>query len=422
MRLLLKNCSLIEGLKNILIDGKKIAYIGYGFPDSDKQIDIQGNVVIPGIIDSHTHIRDLSLSYKEDWASASRAAVTNGITTVLDMPNTIPPTTNLYNLNLKRKQAKKSLVNYRFFLGATKSNIFEIDRILKANPNDVVGIKVFMSASNSNDIVQNKEVLRRIFSVAKFHNKPIVVHSELQECIDKWRTKIQYNSPIYHNQIRNRECAIKGTELVLKIVSEVWNTLYIAHISTAEEIDMIRKYKESNQVYCEVTPHHLLLNEKIIKKIGNIGKVNPPLRTEQDNKALWDAVLDGTIDTIASDHAPHLLQEKQRHYNEAPSGFPGLETMPHLLINEVNKGNLTLKKLISLMSENPAKIFNIENRGEIQEGYYADIVAVDMQKKWTIDSSRFYSKAHFSPFDRWNVQGKVFLTIVNGKVKFYRTL
>jgi dihydroorotase len=421
MKTLLKNCKLIEGVKSTFIEDDKIVDVYSSHKkqrleaDFDQIIDIKGNLVIPGVIDPHVHVRDLQQAYKEDWKTASMSALAGGVTTIFDMPNTLPATINLENLNIKRKAAEMSLVNYKFFIGATNSNLKNIEEILSEEPSDVAGIKVFLAGSSSNETVTDEDILKQIFEIAKKYDKVVVVHTELQELLNKWQQRLPYNNILKHNAIRNRQCAIRGTELILKLSEEIGNKIYIAHVSTFEEIELIRKYKCNNQVFCEVTPHHLLLNESILEKVGNIGKVNPPLRSEKDNEALWQAIKNGIADTIGTDHAPHTIEEKQQEYEKAPSGFPGLETGLHLLLNEVNKGKLNLEKLIELTSKNPAKIFQLENRGEIKIGNYADLTVIDMNMKWIIDSSKSKSKAKYSPFDGMEVQGKVMMTFVNGK-------
>ena len=417
MKTLLKNCKHIEGLKDILIEDDKIVeVIPCSQADFDQTIDIKGNLVIPGVIDPHVHVRDIQQAYKEDWKTASMAALAGGVTSIFDMPNTIPATINLENLNIKRETAEKSLVNYKFFIGATNYNLKDIEGILSEEPSDIAGIKIFLAGSSSNETVTDEDVLKQIFMIAKKYDKVVVVHTELQELLDKWQQRLPYNNILKHNALRNRQCAIKGTELVLKLSEEIGNKIYIAHVSTAEEIEMIKKYKLNNQIFCEVTPHHLLLNESILEKVGNFGKVNPPLRSEKDNEALWQAINDGIADTIGTDHAPHTIEEKQQDYEKAPSGFPGLETCLPLFLNEINKGNLKLEKLVELTSKNPANIFNLEKRGEITIGNYADITVIDVNRKWKIDTSRFHTKAKYSPFDGMEVTGKIIMTFVCGKM------
>ncbi len=423
MRLLLKNCKLVEGIRNILIEDEKIASIqeadshhkeGQFEPGYDKIIDIRGNTVIPGMIDPHVHMRDLKQAYKEDWTSGSEAALAGGITTVFDMPNTKPDTMNLENLNLKRQAAKSSKVKYKFHIGATCNNLEQIKIILKNNPDDIAGIKIFLAASSSNEVVTDRQILKQIFKIAKQYDKVVVVHTELQECLDKWLHTNVKRSVINHNIFRHRICAIEGTKLVLEIADEVKNSIYIAHVSTSEEINLIKRFKEKNNVYCEITPHHLLLNEKILGKVGNWGKVNPPLRTDMDNVALWNAVHNGTVDTIGTDHAPHSIEEKQQEYSKAPSGFPGLETCLPLLLTEISPG-FDINKIIELTSRNTAKIFGLEKNGKIKKGNYADLAVIDLNKKWAIDASKFKTKAKYSPFDEVNVKGKIVMTFVNGR-------
>ncbi len=441
MKTLLINCKLIEGVKNIIIEDDKIievipcsqapAWEHKTFPSGscrmgmscavessfDQIIDIKGNLVIPGVIDPHVHVRDLKQSDKEDWLSASKAALAGGVTTVFDMPNTIPATTNLINLNLKREAAKKSLINYKFYIGATNSNLKDIEEILAENQTDVAGIKIFLAGSSLNDVLE-KSKIEDVFKIAKKYDKIVVVHTELQYCLNIWNSKIKEKTILNHTKIRNRECAIKGTKLVLEIAEKIRNKLYIAHISTAEEVELIRKYKKNNRIFCEITPHHLLLNESILEKVGNLGKVNPPLRTEKDKKALWEAIYDGTADFIGTDHAPHKLSEKLLEYSQAPSGFPGLETGLHLLLNEVNKGNLSIEKLVELTSRKAAEIFDLKKRGDIKIGNFADLTVIDMNRKWKIDAERFNTKAKYSPFDGMEIHGKVMKTFVNGKICF----
>ena len=421
MKTLLKNCKLINGLFDIIIEDEKIVEIILSRKERryekefDQIINIKNKLVIPAMIDAHAHTRDLQQSEKEDWISCSEAAINGGVSTIFDMPNTIPATTNLANLNLKRKAAEKSLVNKMFYLGATNQNADEIEKILAAKPNDIVGIKIFLASSCKNDVL-SKNKIENVFEIAKKYDKVVAVHSELQSCLDKWQTKISEKTIQNHNIIRNRKCAIEGTKLILDIAQKVGNKLYICHISTAEEIELIAAAKTKNpNIFCEVTPHHLFLDETILAKVGNFGKVNPPLRTKADNLALLKAINDGIIDVIGTDHAPHTLAEKEQKYPKAPSGFPGLETALPLLLNAVSENKISLNKIVELTSFNVAKIFNLKNRGEIKIGFFADLAIVDISEKWKIDASKFRSKAKYSPFDGMKIKGKIKTTFVNGK-------
>jgi len=421
MKLLLKNC-LINGtspeLENIIIENKKIVYIGSHPIACEKEIDVKGMVVMPGMIDPHVHIRDLGQNHKEDWESGSFAALGGGVTTVFDMPNTIPPTTTIENLNKKRLVATQSLVNHKFYVGATQDNYIELEKILKSKVDDIAGIKLFMATSTSNEFVEDESTLSRFFHLSRQYNLPIAIHAESQACLKKYAQSDIPKTIENHNQLRNRECAIEAVKTILKVAQKVGNPVYILHVSTAEEIELIREYKKHfDNVYCEVTPHHLLLDQSAIEKFGNIAKVNPPIRETSDNVALWAAIADGTIDIIGSDHAPHEIEEKEKDYTQAPSGFPGLETTLPLMLNEVNKGRLSFRSLIELTSQNAAALFRIRSRAEIKIGYFADLAIVDMDKEWTIDCEDFFSKAHFSPFEGMTIKGKVIMTVVNGVLR-----
>ncbi len=425
MKLLLERCLIDKELTNLLITEHRIGYIGNKPIKFDKKIDLEGKLVLPGMIDPHVHVRDLEQSYKEDWVSMSRAGASGGVTTILDMPNTIPPTTNMTNLKLKKEKAKTSIINYGFNLGAVSNNSDGLEELLQSDEKGIAGIKLFMTASSSNEYLTDEDSIRKIFRLGKHYGLPVLVHTELGNLIEKYKQKYsgnEYNSAVYHNLIRHRECAVKGTELALRLSTEVGNELYIVHVSTAEEIDLIRRYRKDygTKVYCEVTPHHLLLNETLLESIGNYGKVNPPLRTKNDNDALWEAITDGTADTVGSDHAPHSIEEKNRPYFQAPSGFPGLETSLPLLVNEYVNGKLSYRRLASLIAENTAKIFGIKERGNLKIGNYADITVIDINKSYVIDASSFHSKAHYSPYQGREVHGDIYLTVVNGDIVFQK--
>ena len=421
-RILLKNCRFAEAQGSIIIEDDKIIDTYSSRNDEgrrletnfDQIIDIKNKLVIPGMIDAHIHVRDMEQNNKETWGTASMAAIAGGVTTIIDMPNTIPATTNLIGLNAKRETAKKARVNYKFHLGATENNIHELEQILKSNPSDVAGIKIFLAGSSSNEVVADENKLKEIFKLAKRYNKVVLVHSELQECLDKWQKLIEDKCIQNHDQLRNRECAIKGTELVLRLANKIGTKLYICHISTKEEIELVKKYKNKN-IFCEATPHHLTLEKSILDLIGNFGKVNPPLRTRADNQALWEAVIDGTIDCVGSDHAPHTIDEKIENYSNAPSGFPGLETTLPILTTEFNERKIPIKRLVELTSTKPAEIFDFENRGEIKEGYFADLTVIDTENEFPIVAALFQGKAKYSPFDGRMVKAQVDTVFVDGK-------
>ncbi len=418
MKTLLKNGNINGKIQNLLIKDDIIDYIGTNLPDADIEYDINRLILIPGMIDPHVHVRDLKQSEKEDWTSASNAALKGGITTVFDMPNTRPPTVNLDYLNAKREKAKLAKINYKFNVAATSENLKELTELLNTKPEDVAALKLFLAGSNSNEYVDDEEDIRKVFGISLKYDLPVIVHTELQKCVEEYSSKVKNPTVFDHNFMRNRECSIKGTELLIEHAKQIGNKLYLAHISTAEEIDIIKANKNKCNVFCEVTPHHLLINEDILKTAGNFGKVNPPLRTEKDNNRIMQGIIDGTVDTIGTDHAPHLLSEKQKQYSEAPSGFPGLETALPLFLNEVNKGSFSMGKLIEITSDNSSKIFNLKNRGKIEEGYFADLTVVDMNKTRRIEAKNFKTKAKYSPYEGMTCKGDVVMTFVNGELRF----
>ena len=414
MTILLLNGKRPNGTKiDLLISEEKIKKINPENPTADKVINLNGKYILPGLIDPHVHMRDMEQAYKEDWDSGTKSALRGGITTVMDMPNTIPATTNLENLNIKRKFAKKSNVNYGFNLGFVGTNNSELKSSGKFN-----AIKVFLCESSGGIPVENPEHLNNVFQVAEEIQVPLIFHSESGECIEECEK--EFDAKIKnHHLIRNRKCAIRTTTKILEL-SHKYNTIvYFAHVATAEEMDLIQDAKKTNKnIFCEVTPHHLLITREVLNTVKNWGRVNPPLRNSEDNKRIFQALLDGTVDTIGTDHAPHNLEEKNKDYVNAPSGFPGFETCLPLLLNEVNKGNLTLELLEKITSKNASKIFNLKNRGEIKEGFFADLVIVDLDKILNVHPEKFYTKAKYSPFTQMELKGDVFMTIVNGQIGY----
>ena len=412
---LLKNVAIGEESFHISINKGIITSIGKKEIGAEEVVDCSELWVFPGTIDPHVHIRDLELAYKEDWKSGSESALGGGITALFDMPNTQPPTTNLKNLNLKRKEAKKAKINYWFYLGATNSNCEDLKKILEEEPSDVIGIKVFLSSSSNNEILDNVSELRKVFELGGEFGKIITIHTELQKFIVP---KYKYPQKIEnHNLFRTRKAAITGLEICLQLARSIGNSINIAHVSTREELEMIRSAKTVGEmVYCEVTPHHLLLNEEICPQMGNFAKINPPLRTADDNAALWEAINNFTIDIIGSDHAPHTLREKRNAYSTAPAGIPGMDTTLRLLLTCVNEGRLTKERLIDLVSSRAAYLFGLGDYGKIKEGNPANLTIIDPKQEGVIRGRRNKSKAKYTPFEGFKYKGAPVYTIVNGKI------
>tara|TARA_Y100000310_G_scaffold281722_1_gene302414 strand:+ start:46323 stop:47522 length:1200 start_codon:yes stop_codon:yes gene_type:complete len=382
MPLLIKNGKIYQNgaliKKNIFIQKDKITKITNQELKSDEVIDAKDKVIIPGLIDGHVHFREPGQTHKEDFLTGSMAAAAGGVTTVLDMPNTNPPTTNLQRLEEKRKLAKKSVVNYGFHFGSTNNNIAEIEKV-----KGVAAVKVYMDYTTGDLILNNEDVLKKIFS----SNKTIAVHGE-NENILKALEFIQHGS----------------------------NHVHFCHVSSKEELNYAKSKKINNSVSVEVCPHHLFLTAKDVNTLQSFGEMKPSLKTEEDQKALWSGIHDGKVDTIATDHAPHTKEEKmEMNY---PFGVPGCETMLPLLLNALKDKKITLKRIVELCCENPAKIFKIKNKGFIKEGYDADLTVVDLDLEKEVRNDELFTKCKWSPFDGWKLKGWPVTTVVNGNVIF----
>jgi dihydroorotase len=381
MTLLIKNGKIYRNgaliRKNIFIKQHKITKITNQELKSDKVIDAKNKIIIPGLIDGHVHFREPGQTHKEDFFTGSMAAAAGGITTILDMPNTKPPTIDLQRLDEKRRLARKSIVNYGFHFGSTNNNIAEIGKV-----KDVASVKVYMDYTTGDLALSNENALKKIFS----SNKTITVHGE-------------------------NENIVKAIELI----QHGNNHLHFCHVSSKEELHYtMRKIK--NSVSVEVCPHHLFLTAKDLNELGNFAEMKPSLKTKQDQKALWKGIYNNEVDTIATDHAPHTEEEKNElNY---PFGVPGCETMLPLLLNSLNDKKITLKKIINLCCENPAKIFKIKNKGFIKEGFDADLAIIDLDLEKEVKNDELFTKCHWSSFDGWKLKGWPITTIVNGNISF----
>ena len=402
--LYLKDGKDVHGNKiELLILNDKIDKISEGFSEEEIKnieknekleiIDLKGKTVMPGVIDVHTHMREPGITAKEDFATGSRACAKAGVTTFYDMPNTIPTTTTLEALKDKKKLAsEKSIVNYGFHFGGSRNNnIDEIKKVLEAKEANTV--KIFMNVTTGEMLIEDEDILKNIFK----NSKLVLVHAE-NEMIDK---AVEYNKNYG-----------KG--------------LYVCHIPSKEELKKVLEAKKNSElntekhpVYAEVTPHHLFLNEEIRESTDRnkmLLRMKPELRTKKDNEFLWEALNNGEVDTIGTDHAPHLISEK---LEKITFGMPGVETSLALMLNAYNEGKVKLEMIQKLMAENPAKIMKISKRGKLEEGYYADVIAVDLDKEWTVGvDDTIESKCGWTPYENWKLKGKNVLTIVNGKVVY----
>lgn len=378
----------------------------------DILIDARKNLLLPALIDPHVHFRTPGLEHKENWITAAKAALYGGITTVFDMPNTIPATTSFENLVAKKNLIDAQLrevsipLNYGLYLGADK---FSLDQIEKAK-NHIVGVKLFMGSSTGNLVMDDEESLHKLFSICSKHNLVLAIHAEDECLLKEQQQKFSHaNHAHFHSQIRSREVCIKATQKAIEL-SKMYNTkIYLLHIGTKEEVELIKNAKEnSSLVYAETTPHHLFLTEDYYEAMGNKVKMNPAIRKKEDNLALWEALKTNVIDTIGSDHAPHTLEEKSQPYHLAPSGIPGVETTLPLLLNAVSEKKITLEKILQLCRTNIEKIFTMSSND--------DWILVDLNKIAEIKAENLKTKCKWSPYEGRKIEGWPIKTILKGKV------
>jgi dihydroorotase len=379
--------------------------------ETSLEIDGKGLTLLPGVIDPQVHFREPGLEHKEDLSTATMACAKGGVTSFLEMPNTRPLTTTQATLDDKlNRAAAKCLVNYGFFIGATAENLPDL---LTANP--TCGIKIFMGSMHGNLLVDTEEKLEPIFAKGK---RLIAVHAENQARIDRRRQEFAgITDPAIHSTIQDNETALLATKMALKMSKKYQRRLHILHTSTGDEAELLREDKPS-WVTAEVTPQHLLLNTSAYEQIGTFAQMNPPLKSERDNQILWQALLDGVIDFIATDHAPHTLEEKAKGYPNTPSGMPGVETSLPLMLTQAMEGRCTVSQVVNWMSAAVAKGYKIPNKGAIAPGYDADLVLVDLQNYRPVLREELFTKCGWSPFEGWSLTGWPVVTIVGGQVVY----
>jgi dihydroorotase len=350
---------------------------------------------IPALIDPHVHFRIPGAEHKEDWITASRGCWQGGITTVFDMPNNHPPCTTLEQLLAKKSMIEAQLrkanipLRYYLYLGAAREHIDELE---KAAPH-IIGIKVFMGSSTGSLLIEDQPTLDRIFKIAAELGKVVAVHAEDETFLRSIRGKYAGTlDPAMHSKIRDPKAAEIAVERAINLSAKYGTKLYILHMSTMGELHLLRQAKASHvPVYGEATPNHLFLDERDYKYYGNHVVVNPPLRSYEDQEALWEAVRDGTIDTLGTDHAPHTLAEKQLPFGQAPSGIPGIETLLPLMMDAVSRGKLTLERFIALSRTNIEAIFGLES--------HDDYVVVDLDSEKEVRREDLLSKCGWSPYE-----------------------
>ena len=425
MQILIKNACVVNQNKifssDVLIQNQKIYKVAKNIDAvADKVIDADGLFLIPGIIDDQVHFREPGLTHKATISTESKAAIAGGITSFMEMPNTKPQALTQELLEDKFKIASKnSLANFSFFMGASNDNL---DEILKTNPKNVGAIKIFMGSSTGNMLVDNKKVLEEIFSKSKM---PIAVHCEdedtikhnLSIAIKKYGKKIPIDE---HPKIRSVEACYKSSKLAVELAKKHNTRLHVFHVSTEKEIELFENNSElsSKKITAEVCIHHLYFDEDDYQSKGSLIKWNPAVKKSTDRKALLRALINNKIDVIATDHAPHTIEEKKKNYLDAPSGGPLVQHALNVMLDFYQKGEISLEKIVEKMCHNPAICFNIQKRGFIKEGYYADLVLIDLNKSWKVNKDNILYKCKWSPFEDKTFKGKVTHTLVNGNIVY----
>lgn len=422
--LVLKNCTIVNENQifesDIGIKGERIEKIASSIGEESKEIlDLSGKIVIPGVIDDQVHFREPGLTHKGTIYSESRAAVAGGVTSYFEMPNTNPQTTTIENLKNKFDiAANNSLANFSFMFGGTNSNLSEIKKI---DFNQIPGIKLFLGSSTGDMLVDDYEVIEDIM---KFSKVPVVVHSEdegiIKNNLNKYLEKYGDNIPIeYHPKIRSEEACLKSTLKIIDLAKKCNSRLHVFHLSTKSESKLFEILPlENKNITSEVCIHHLSFNDLDYKEKGAFIKWNPAVKSELDQDALWEALNSDRIDIVATDHAPHTLEEKQNNYLNCPSGGPLVQHSLIVMFEHYLNKKITLQKIVEKMCNNPANIFNVNKRGYIKEGYFADLVILDPNKKQTISSDNILYKCGWSPFEGETFNSVITHTFVNGHLAY----
>lgn len=399
------------GIRN----GKIVAIGGLGQFEAQEKVYAEGLHVLPGVIDSQVHFREPGLTHKEDIESGTRSAICGGVTTILEMPNTNPPTTNAKALREKVAIGEETAwCDFGFFVGATEENTRDLG-LLELQPG-TPGIKLFMGSSTGTLLVDRDEAVRQVM---KHGSRPMPVHSEDEARLRERYAKVEEETHVReHPHIRDAEAARLNTERLLKLCEETGRSVHVLHISTMEEIPLLKEAKKKElPVTCEVTPNHLTLNEDGYETLGTKIQMNPPIRSEMHRLALWHAVKEGLFDVIGSDHAPHTLEEKAKPFPQSPSGMPGVQTLLPLMLDWVNRGEITLEKVVELACLNPANLYGISHKGSLELGKDADLTLIDLDKEWTIGKSWLQYKCGWSPYEGKKIKGYVDTVVLRGKIQ-----
>ncbi len=398
---------------NIGIQNGKISIIGDLINEqSNASIDASNLLVLPGCMDTQVHFREPGSTNAEDLHTGSKAAIAGGITSVFEMPNTNPPTANMKEFNNKLNLAKNRMYsNYAFYFGATPDNSPDLANLKGLD--GCCGVKLFAGSSTGNLLVDKEEDIEKVFQNT---SKIVAVHSEDEEIINLRKKLIEKGNVHTHPIWRNEECAMSSTRRIVRIAKRMNKKAHILHVTTKEEVDFLSQNK--GNITFEITPQHLTIYAPdCYDKLGTFAQMNPPLRDKSHYDRLWYAIRNNYNDTIGSDHAPHLKENKLKDYPQSPSGMPGVQTLLPVMLNHVNDKKLTLDQLIKLLCENPVSVFGIKNKGFIKKDYDADFTIIDMNRTIEIKNENIHSKCGWSPFDGYKFKGSPVYTVINGDIK-----
>jgi dihydroorotase len=425
-KFLIKNATLVnEGrsfLSDVLIADGKIISIAAGISAGEDVIviDATGLHLLPGAIDDQVHFREPGLTHKGEIYTEAKAAIAGGVTSYMEQPNTNPPATTIELLEQKYARAKEvSLANYSFFMGTTNSNL---DELLRLDPKNVCGVKIFLGSSTGDMLVDNERALDEIFSKIKML---IAVHAEddvmIRENLEQYKEKFGDNIGVeFHPLIRSREACYSASAKAIARAKKFGTRLHIFHVSTFDEIALFDNSipLKEKKITAEACVHHLWFTNADYKTKGNYIKWNPAVKTAKDRDAIWQALLDNKIDVVATDHAPHTIDEKEQPYLKAPSGGPLVQHSVVAMLEKSFEGKITIERVVEKMSHAVADLFRIEKRGYIREGYWADLVLVNLNSPWTVSKENLLYKCGWSPFEGFTFRSKIEKTFVNGNLVY----